>query len=58
MAQRAMTLETTTGQTVHGLMDRAARASGSTGTTASIGFTALFPTWGARPAEGHVPLRP
>ena len=51
MAQRAMTLETTTGRAVHGLLDRAARASGSTGTSASIGFTALFPTWGG--SLGH-----
>ena len=46
MAQRALVNDTNTGRAVHGLLDRAARASGSTGTTRSIGFTALFPTWG------------
>ena len=46
MAQRALTHDTTTERAVHRLLDRAARASGSTSTTASNGFTALFPTWG------------
>ena len=51
MAQRALTQDSNTGRAVHGLLDRAARASGSTGATASIGFTALFPTWGG--SLGH-----
>ena len=51
MAQRALAHDTNTGRAVHGLLDRAARASGSTGAAASIGFTALFPTWGG--SLGH-----
>ena len=41
MAQRALS----------GLLERAARVSGSPGTLASIGFTALTPTWGG--SLGH-----
>ena len=51
MAHRAMTQDNNTAHAVHRLMDRAARASGSSGTSASIGFSALFPTWGG--SLGH-----
>ena len=51
MAQRAMSQDNNTAHAVHGLMDRAARASGCTGTSASIGYTALSPTWGG--SLGH-----
>ena len=51
MAQRALDNNSNTGRAVHGLLDRAARASGSTGTSRSIGYTALFPTWGG--SLGH-----
>ena len=51
MAQRAMTHDNNTAHAVHGLLDRAARASGCTGPSASIAFTALSPTWGG--SLGH-----
>ena len=61
MAQRAMGHDNNTGRAVHGLMNRAGRASGSPGPTASIGFTALFPTWGgslAHHCSGMQPIVP
>ena len=46
MAQRALTLDSQTARAGNGLLERAARVSGSPGTVASIGFPALSPTWG------------